>query len=53
MQSIVGYMQQFNFKPRLNMGHEVVVIPQGQAQLEYSNCHPRTGFLPFFEAESV
>lgn len=41
-------MQKYDFKMRLNLGHEVVVVPQGQTLLEYSNCHPGTGFLPFF-----
>lgn len=48
MRNIMGYMQRFDFKPRLNLGHEVLVVPQGQAEFEYCNCHPDTGFLPFF-----
>jgi aldoxime dehydratase len=43
-------MQKFDFKMRLNLGHEVIVVPEGQALLEYANCHPGTGFLPFFPA---
>lgn len=43
-------MRRFDFRMRLNLGHEVVVVPQGQATLEYCNCHPLTGFLPFFPA---
>jgi hypothetical protein len=51
MSNIMGYMERFNFKPRLNLGHEVIVVPQGQAAFEYCNCHPDTGFLPFFASE--
>jgi hypothetical protein len=41
-------MQKFDFRMRLNLGHEVVVVPAGNARLEYANCHPASGFLPFF-----
>ncbi|MEM7569732.1 MAG: phenylacetaldoxime dehydratase family protein [Pseudomonadota bacterium] len=50
MKTIYRYMGDFNFKPKLHLGHEVVVIPQGQAKMLYNNCHPQTGFLPFFPA---
>ncbi|HVW68484.1 MAG TPA: phenylacetaldoxime dehydratase family protein, partial [Steroidobacteraceae bacterium] len=53
MKNIMAYMQRFDFKPRLNLGHEVIVVPRGQAEFEYSNCHPGTGFLPFFPARVV
>jgi aldoxime dehydratase len=48
MKTIMGYMAQFNFEPKLNLGHEVVVIPKGQLSCLYANCHPQTGFLPYF-----
>ena len=48
MKTIMSYMQQFNFKPKLNLGHEVIVVPEGGAVMRYNNCHPETGFLPFF-----
>ena len=32
----------------LDLGHEVVVVPQGGVDAEYNNCHPETGFLRFF-----
>jgi len=53
MKNIMSYMQRFNFKPRLNLGHEVIVVPQGQGVFEYCNCHAKTGFLPFFASASV
>jgi aldoxime dehydratase len=53
MRTIMGYMQRFNFKPKLNLGHEVIVVPEGQLEAEYRNCHAQTGFLPFFPAHEV
>ena len=50
---VFKYMKRFNFEAKLNLGHEVAVIPTGGALLEYCNCHPNTGFLPFFECEEV
>lgn len=50
---VFDYMERFNFNPNLNLGHEVVVVPQGQAVMEYCNCHPNTGFLPFFASEAL
>jgi len=48
MKTIMGYMARFNFKPKLNLGHEVIVVPQGQLTCIYANCHAQTGFLPYF-----
>lgn len=53
MKTIMGYMHEFDFKPKLHLGHEVVVVPGGQAQMLYNNCHPDTGFLPFFPSAPV
>ena len=38
----------YNFNANLDLGHEVVVVPQGGIDAEYNNCHPETGFLRFF-----
>lgn len=35
----------------LALWHEVFTLPAGAARLEYLNCHPCTGFLPFFDEE--
>lgn len=53
MRTIMGYMQQFDFKPKLNLGHEVMVLPSGGARMVYNNCHPDTGFLRFFPSREV
>lgn len=50
---VFDYMKRFNFEAKLNLGHEVTVVPRGGALLEYCNCHPHTGFLPFYEAGEV
>lgn len=53
MRTIMDYMQRFDFKPKLNLGHEVVVIPGGRISAWYNNCHGSTGFLRFFKAIDV
>ena len=50
MNTIMDYMKRFDFKPKLNLGHEVVVVPEGQIRAIYNNCTSATGFLPFFES---
>jgi len=42
----------FDFKLTLDFGHEVVVVPKGGMDVEYNNCHARTGFLRFFPAQA-
>lgn len=53
MKNIYAYMEQFHFKPKLHMGHEVMVIPQDGADMIYNNCHHETGFLPFFSSARI
>lgn len=48
MRTIMDYMAAFNFQPKLNLGHEVIVVPAGQLKCIYANCHAETGFLPYF-----
>ncbi|MEM9750212.1 MAG: phenylacetaldoxime dehydratase family protein [Pseudomonadota bacterium] len=47
------YMNKHSFNPKLNLGHEVFIVPAGRSLLEYVNCHPQTGFLRFFEAKEL
>jgi aldoxime dehydratase len=35
------------------LGHEVYVVPGGASEAYYSNCHPHTGFLPYFPARGT
>ncbi|SEG67364.1 MULTISPECIES: phenylacetaldoxime dehydratase family protein [unclassified Methylobacterium] len=44
-----------HYGPRnqLRTWHEVYVLPGGGQRIEYLNCDPRTGLLPWFEAERV
>lgn len=53
MQTIMGYMARFNFQPKLNLGHEVIVSPKGQVFCIYANCHANTGFLPYFDGAVI
>lgn len=34
---------------KLNLWHEVAVLPDGPSTFEYVNCHDRTGLLGFFD----
>lgn len=42
-------MQRHNFSLDLSLWHEVSVLQPEDLELEYVNCHPNTGFIPFFE----
>lgn len=46
-------LKQHNFTVQLSLWHEVSVLQSEQLQLEYINCHPKTGFIPYFEIEFV
>ncbi len=38
---------------QLRTWHEVYILPRGGQVLEYANCHPATGLLPYFSAERL
>lgn len=38
---------------QLRTWHEVYVLPEGEQQIEYLNCHPETGLLPWLDAERL
>lgn len=44
-------VKQRNFQLDLKLWHEVSVMPADAARCEYINCRPKTGLLPYFEAE--
>jgi aldoxime dehydratase len=37
------------FTPRMHIWVELHIVKHDQLQVEYVNCHPKTGLLPFFE----
>jgi hypothetical protein len=51
--SVFKFAQTYGFDIQLNLGHEVVVVPEGGFDAVYNNCHPDTGFLPFFDTEDA
>jgi aldoxime dehydratase len=51
--SVFKFAQTYGFDIQLNLGHEVVVVPEHGFRAVYNNCHPDTGFLPFFESEEI
>ncbi|KAJ4002555.1 hypothetical protein NW752_012476 [Fusarium irregulare] len=48
-----AFHKRLNYQAVINQGHEVFVTPQGQVHCEYVNCHPNTGFLPYFPARDI
>ena len=52
-QKMIEIGKRFDFNLHLDLGHEVVVVPAGGADIEYNNCHPETSFLRFFPAMPI
>lgn len=46
-------LKRHNFNIDLSLWHEVSVLQSKDLELEYVNCHPKTGFLPFFKTIEV
>ncbi len=46
-------LKRHNFTVDLSLWHEVSVLQTEEVSLEYINCHPKTGFLPYFEVKEV
>ena len=46
-------LRRHDLSVQLSLWHEVSVLQSGHLDLEYLNCHPDTGFLPYFEAKEV
>jgi hypothetical protein len=45
------FAERYNLDLQIVLGHEVYVVPAGCSHIEYSNCHPETGFLRFFPGQ--
>lgn len=48
-----SFAERYQLDMQIVLGHEVYVVPRECSHLEYSNCHPQTGFLRFFPGRSV
>jgi hypothetical protein len=46
-----GLVEQGGGQIELALWHEVFTLPIGSPRLEYRNCHPDTGFLPYLSKE--
>lgn len=46
-------LKRHDFKIELALWHEVSVLQSKDIELIYVNCHPSTGFLPFFEVTEI
>lgn len=44
-------LKKHRFSVQLSLWHEVAVLNSSNLQLEYMNCHPKTGFIPYFDIE--
>lgn len=51
--SFMQMVQKHNFQITLKLWDEVWVAPGRNLHLEYNNCHPATGLLPWFEVEEL
>jgi phenylacetaldoxime dehydratase/aldoxime dehydratase len=46
-----GLVEQGGGQIELALWHEVFTLPTGTSRLEYLNCHPQTGFVPYAPEE--
>lgn len=53
LNGMTDFAQRYDLDIDLVLGHEVYVAPRGYSHAEYSNCHPGTGFLRFFAAQTI
>lgn len=44
-------LKKHQFSVQLSLWHEVSVLTSEKLHLEYMNCHPKTGFIPYFDIE--
>lgn len=48
-QSFIDMYTEPKFMPSMHVWVEVHILKEGDMEVEYVNCHPKTGFLRFFE----
>lgn len=53
LNGMTEFAQRYDLNIQVVLGHEVYVAPRGYSHVEYSNCHPGTGFLRFFRGRPV
>lgn len=46
-------LKRHDYTTGLSLWHEVSVLQSEDLDLEYVNCHPKTGFLPYFETTEL
>ena len=49
LNGMTAFAERYDLNIQIVLGHEVYVVPAGYSHIEYSNCHPKTGFLRFYE----
>ena len=50
---LFGMFSQATFVPQMHLYVEVLILQSDDMEIEYVNCHPKTGFLRFFEGRDV
>nr|XP_061812132.1 phenylacetaldoxime dehydratase-like [Nerophis lumbriciformis] len=51
LNGMTAFAERYELDIQIVLGHEVYVVPFGHSHIEYSNCHPQTGFLRFFQGQ--
>lgn len=46
-------LRRHNLSVQLSLWHEVSVLQSDDLELNYINCHPKTGFLPYVETKEI
>ena len=52
-QGLIDMYTQSAFVPQMHLYVEVQILQSDELEIEYVNCHPKTGFLRFFESRDV
>lgn len=52
-QGLIDMFTEPKFTPQMHLYVEVQILQSSEMEIEYVNCHPKTGFLRFFEGHDV
>lgn len=52
-QGLIDMFTEADFAPQMHLYVEVQILQSDEMEIEYVNCHPKTGFLRFFESRDA
>lgn len=52
-QGLIDMFTEAKFTPQMHLYVEVQILQSDEMEIEYVNCHPKTGFLRFFESRDI